>query len=157
MIGRQVDTAFGGRIDLLTIGAGGALSIVEMKRHKTPRDIVAQVLDYASWVSWLDTPTVFAIADRYWQRKGTHFAAAFTKRFGTEPPELIPRLEALRDQWFDAPDDASRQALCADIQQVALDEVAFVPVGAHLVPTALRRNLVDRVPGFLIFWGLRTG
>ena len=47
MIGRQVDTAFGGRIDLLTIGAGGALSIVEMKRHKTPRDIVAQVLDYA--------------------------------------------------------------------------------------------------------------
>ena len=40
---------------------------------------------------------------------------------------------------------------------MALDEVAFVPVGAYLVPTALRRNLVDRVPGFAIFWGLRAG
>jgi len=69
----------------------------------------------------------------------------------------IPKLEALRDQWFDAPDDAARRALCADIQRVALDEVAFVPVGAYLVPTALRRNLVDRVPGFAIFWGLRAG
>ena len=69
----------------------------------------------------------------------------------------IPKLEALRDQWFDAPDDASRRALCADIQRVALDEVAFVPVGAYMQTTALRRNLVDRVPGFAIFWGLRAG
>ena len=69
----------------------------------------------------------------------------------------IPKLEALRDQWFNAPDDASRRALCADIQRVALDEVAFVPVGAYMQTTALRRNLVDRVLGFAIFWGLRAG
>ena len=69
----------------------------------------------------------------------------------------IPKLETLRDQWFDAPDEASRRALCADIQRVAMDEVAFVPVGAYLVSTALRRNLIDRVSGFAIFWGLRAG
>lgn len=48
LIGRQVGTAHGGRIDLLGIGADGAISIIELKRDKTPRDIVAQVLDYAS-------------------------------------------------------------------------------------------------------------
>ena len=67
----------------------------------------------------------------------------------------IPKLESLRDAWFDAPDAATRKALCDDIQRVAIKEVAFVPVGAYLQPTALRRNLVDRVPGFAIFWGLR--
>ena len=69
----------------------------------------------------------------------------------------IPRLETLRDAWFDAPDEPARLALCAELQRVAIDQVAFIPVGAYLQPTALRRNLVDRVPGFAIFWGLRAG
>lgn len=89
VIGRQVTTVFGGRIDLLTIDGDGAVSVIEMKRHKTPRDIVAQVLDYASWVAGLDTPAVFAIADAYWRPKGKTFAAAFTERFGAQPPEPL--------------------------------------------------------------------
>ncbi len=67
----------------------------------------------------------------------------------------IPRLEALRDQWFDAADAETRLRLCAELQAVALDEVAFIPVGAYLQQTALRRSLLGRVPGFAIFWGLR--
>ena len=67
----------------------------------------------------------------------------------------MPKLEVLRDAWFDAPDDAGRLAVCADLQRAAMEEVCFIPVGAYLQPTALRRNLVDRVPGFAIFWGLR--
>ena len=69
----------------------------------------------------------------------------------------IPRLEQLRDAWFDAGDDASRRAICADIQRTAIEEVAWVPVGAYKSNTALRRNLVDRVNGFAIFWGIRPG
>ena len=69
----------------------------------------------------------------------------------------IPKLEALRDQWFDAPDDAARRSLCAEIQTIALEEVAFIPVGAYLQPTALRRDLTGRIPGFAIFWGLQRG
>ncbi len=67
----------------------------------------------------------------------------------------LPRLEQLRDAWFDAPDPAARKAICDDIQRVVIDEVAWVPVGGYLSMTALRRNLVDRVNGFAIFWGLR--
>ena len=64
-------------------------------------------------------------------------------------------LERLREQWFDAPDAAERHKLDAAIQTEALQDVVFVPVGGYRQMTALRRNLVDRVPGFAIFWGLR--
>lgn len=46
MIGRQVNTEFGGRIDLLRIDPDGNLVIIELKRDRTPREIIAQVLDY---------------------------------------------------------------------------------------------------------------
>ena len=50
LIGRQEDTGFGGRIDLLAIAPDGSLIIIELKRNRTPREVVAQALDYASWV-----------------------------------------------------------------------------------------------------------
>ena len=68
---------------------------------------------------------------------------------------MIPELETLRNQWFDAPDDVARKAICRDIQRVALDEVAYVPLGTYSAFTALRANLIDRVNGFALFWGLR--
>lgn len=67
----------------------------------------------------------------------------------------IPRLETLRDQWFEAPDDAQRKAIAADIQRTVLDEVAYIPVGGYQSMTALRANLTDRVDGFAIYWGLK--
>ena len=50
IIGRQVVTDWGGRIDLLAIDLQGNLIVIELKRNKTPRDILAQVLDYGAWV-----------------------------------------------------------------------------------------------------------
>ncbi|WP_207539803.1 ABC transporter substrate-binding protein [Sabulicella rubraurantiaca] len=67
----------------------------------------------------------------------------------------VPRLEELRDAWFDAPDLPSQQRLAQEMQRVAMDEVPFIPVGAYRSVTAHRRNLADRVPGFAIFWNLR--
>jgi hypothetical protein len=56
LIGRQEKTGFGGIIDLLAIAPDGALVLIELKRDKTPREIVAQALDYASvscgWSGW---------------------------------------------------------------------------------------------------------
>jgi len=67
----------------------------------------------------------------------------------------IPRLEELRDAWFDAPDLDSQKSIARDIQRVAMDEVPFIPVGAYMSATAHRANLRDRIPGFAIFWNLR--
>lgn len=68
---------------------------------------------------------------------------------------VIPELERLRSSWFDAPDDAGRKAICRDIQRVALDEVAFIPLGTYSGFTAMRADLRDRVNGFALFWNLR--
>lgn len=45
LIGRQEKTQFGGIIDLLAIAPDGSLVLIEIKRDKTPREIVAQSLD----------------------------------------------------------------------------------------------------------------
>ena len=41
------------------------------------------------------------------------------------------------------------------MQTVAMEELPYVPLGAYMSMTALRRNLSGRVPGLALFWGLR--
>lgn len=53
VIARQPRTAFGKYLDLLAIDETGATVVVELKRGETPRDVVAQALEYASWVDGL--------------------------------------------------------------------------------------------------------
>ena len=67
----------------------------------------------------------------------------------------IPRLEDLRERWFDAPDETARKLIARDIQRVALEEVCYVPTGTGLSRTALRADLTDRVQGVPIFWNIR--
>lgn len=50
LIGRQEDNGFGGQIDLLAIAPDASLVLIELKRSRTPREVVAQALDYAGWV-----------------------------------------------------------------------------------------------------------
>src|SRR4051794_10153115 len=65
IIGRQVPTDFGKVIDLLAINAQGELAVIELKRDRTPREVVAQVLDYASWVQDLGYDEIAAIYKSY--------------------------------------------------------------------------------------------
>jgi hypothetical protein len=65
VIGRLVETDFGGLIDILCVDAEGDLVIVELKRDRTPREITVQALDYASWVTGLSNDRVIAIANEY--------------------------------------------------------------------------------------------
>lgn len=86
IIGRQVVTDFGGRIDLLGVYADGNLAIIELKRDRTPREIIAQVLDYASWVSTLTTRQVHEIAVDYLKSK---LEPAYRERFGGALPQTL--------------------------------------------------------------------
>lgn len=87
VIGRQVETDYGGVIDLLCIEENGDLVLIELKRDKTPREITAQVLDYASWVKLLSPERVQSIAEKY--LRDMNFEEAFQNKFNQELPESI--------------------------------------------------------------------
>jgi hypothetical protein len=90
VIGRQVETDHGGYIDLLCLDRNGDVIVVELKRDKTPREVTAQVLDYASWVRDLSNEQITRIAEAYLARKGQYdLSQAFRERFGTELPEVV--------------------------------------------------------------------
>jgi len=86
IIGHQVPTDHGKYIDLLALDANGSLIIIELKKDKTPREIVAQVLDYASWVRTLSTPQVYSRAESY---LGKRLVTAFRERFDSAIPEAL--------------------------------------------------------------------
>ena len=65
VIGRQVQTSYNKRIDLLCIDRDGNLIVIELKRDMTERETVAQVLDYGSWVRILKGDEVARIFDNY--------------------------------------------------------------------------------------------
>lgn len=86
LIGRQVLTSFGKYIDLLALDADGRLVVIELKRDRTPREVVAQALDYGSWVLSLKDEDIAAIFDAFQARFEPSAAArsldqAFKERF----------------------------------------------------------------------------
>jgi len=54
VIGRQITTNLNSFIDLLGIDNSGNTIVVELKRNKTPRETIAQLLEYASFIENLD-------------------------------------------------------------------------------------------------------
>lgn len=93
LIGRQVPTAHGGFIDLLAIDGEGVVHVLELKRDRTPRDVVAQTLDYGSWVAGLSRADIVAIFADY--RPGVAFEEVFAGEFGGAPPEELNAAQIL--------------------------------------------------------------
>ena len=92
VIGREVSTPYGGRIDLLAIDADGNLVVIELKRGLTSREVVAQSLDYGSWVRNLDSEEIANVFIEYQRRF-----------LGEETPEGIN--DALRRKFNTIPDE----------------------------------------------------
>jgi len=88
VIGRQVETDFGGIIDLLCLNRVGDLIILELKRDKTPREITAQILDYASWVRDLPNEKITEIANGYLKDEGS-LEEVFKRKFGDDLPDIL--------------------------------------------------------------------
>jgi len=70
------------------IDSKGNQVINELKRDLTPREVTAQVLDYASWVKDLSSDRTTEIADGYLGDKGP-FDVAFLQRFNEDLPESL--------------------------------------------------------------------
>ena len=85
IIGHQENTLDKGRIDLLAIAPDASLILIELKRDRTPREVVAQALDYASWVDDLSAERLSQIYDRF--SGGGNLGDAFRQRFNAELEE----------------------------------------------------------------------
>ena len=86
LIGEQIITD-GGRLDLLFLEPDGDLVVVELKKNKTPREVTAQVMDYASTIS---NYTVDDVKTAYTQLSNKHnnlpatLYEAYQKKYGRE-------------------------------------------------------------------------
>jgi hypothetical protein len=87
LIGRQVITALGKRIDLLAMDVNGDVYAIELKRRRTPREVVAQTIDYGYWLRDLDTEGVIETFEKH--SNGSSFDEAFRDRFDADPPEEL--------------------------------------------------------------------
>ena len=86
VIGEEVTTDLGDRLDRVAIDPAGQLVVIELKQDRTPRDVVAQVLGYTAWVSDLTYDEIEEITRDYLDRE---LADAFEEAFGEELPETI--------------------------------------------------------------------
>ncbi|WP_016943405.1 hypothetical protein [Dickeya zeae] len=85
IIGHQEPTLDKGRIDLLVIAPDASLILIELKLDRTPREVVAQALDYASWVDDLTAERLSQIYEKF--SGGGNLGEAFKQRFTTELEE----------------------------------------------------------------------
>ena len=103
-IGRQTSaTDEDGTIfsDLFGVDSEGNLVIAELKKGRTPRDIIAQILDYAAWADDLSPDQIHDIANDYFQKRdefrGKTFIEAFREVFDVPETDELPQLnEGLR-------------------------------------------------------------
>ena len=80
--------------DLLGVDAEGNLVVVELKRDEAPREVVAQLLEYAAWANELSDKQIQQIAIDYFETrdefKGKTFNDVFTDAFDIPETEEVP-------------------------------------------------------------------
>ncbi len=87
ILARQPRTGYDKYLDLLGVDKAGATVVIELKRGETPRDVVAQTLEYAAWVDSLTLDQLDEMARDYGQKKGVEFddlAGLYLRTFGDE-------------------------------------------------------------------------
>ncbi|MGH7155981.1 MAG: ABC transporter substrate-binding protein, partial [Acetobacteraceae bacterium] len=66
-----------------------------------------------------------------------------------------PKIEALRQEWIDAPDLEAEQKLAVELQRQALEDVPYIPLGQTFAPTSYQHDITGILNGFVIFWNVK--
>ena len=67
-----------------------------------------------------------------------------------------PRMQELVQAWMDAPDAERQKSLGSEINKLAQDDVATIPLGQFFIRTAYRKSLIGLVKGSMPYpWGVR--
>jgi len=78
-VGTEIGTTHGHAIDNLFIDGNGCLVVAELKRGKSPRDVTAQVIDYATYIDHLEWVQIEEIWDT---RNDDNLGQAYRRLFG---------------------------------------------------------------------------
>jgi len=89
IFGRQVTTNLGSIIDLLGIDRNGNIVVVELKRNRTPRDTLAQSLEYASFIEELEVKQLEQILQNYLNDESLSLAEYHRDYFDIASDEAI--------------------------------------------------------------------
>jgi len=89
IMGRQVSTNLGTLIDLLALDRAGDVIVVELKRDRTPRDTLAQALEYASFAEQLDADQLEGILQSYMADESLTLAEHHRKYFELGPDDAV--------------------------------------------------------------------
>jgi hypothetical protein len=89
IVGRQVRTNLDKYIDLLGLDREGNAVVIELKRDRTPRDVVAQALEYASYVEKLDTRQLDEILAQYLGEGSPELVDQHRAYFNLDPDEAV--------------------------------------------------------------------
>ena len=145
-VARQARTT-SGVLDLLALDGDGRLVVIEIKRDRTPRTVVAQAIDYAAWADTLTFDDVAALYTEYAKEPSgdaTDLATAYEERFGTELDAIteVPRMIVVASRL----DDSTEKMIdfLADNFRVPINAVLFQPFeGNFLGQTLLRSDESD--------------
>jgi len=69
-----------------------------------------------------------------------------------------PKIEALTQEWLDAPDAEGRKKVAAAIQQENYEQVPTITLGQFQIPTAYRKSMTGRLASTgPLFWNVKRG
>ena len=88
VIGSQVVSPYGKKIDILAINSSGDLVIIEFKRNKPNREVIAQVLDSATWIKDLCYDELTNILNTYGKSEYKDIEEFFTATFNKKAKEI---------------------------------------------------------------------
>lgn len=130
-IGRQIRTKAGKYIDMLCMDHAGNVIVVELKKDMTPREVVAQTLDYASCVADM-TPQDLAEIYLNTSNRNVTLNEAFQAKFGAVLDEESINQNVKMIIVAAKMDDSTERIIRYLREQYAVDiNILFFQVFAH--------------------------
>ena len=140
-VARELFQKIGLKVDLQTMDWG---SVVTRRANQNP-------VDKGGWGAFISVMSPLTSAN-----PGSMLILRGNGRQGWFGWPTDPRLEVMREAWFDAPDLAAQKAIAEQIQLHYFETVNFLPLGRMQQPMAFRKDIVDVVSAsFPVFWGMR--